>query len=83
MLNFYLLEKDSAVLKYSDTILDFSKLPPLAKDTATALVSKYQDSAAVPASNLYKNPSRLRSLVIGKNYRKTVLEILKKYNPVK
>jgi Omp85 superfamily domain/Calcineurin-like phosphoesterase len=67
--NFFTLRKDSVLLSYSDTILDFSKLPPLALDTATTIVSKFKDSISVPASNLYKNPSGFRSFLIGKNYR--------------
>jgi hypothetical protein len=68
---FYTVDADTATLtkQYSENILDFSKLPPLAKDTVTVKIPAYKDFVAAPASNQYKNASGFRKFFLGKNYR--------------
>lgn len=68
---FFTVDADSTVMKerYSENIIDFSKLPPLAKDTSTIKVPSYKDFVSAPASNQYKNASGFRRLILGNNYR--------------
>jgi hypothetical protein len=70
-IKFFTVDADSAIMKerYSENIIDFSKLPPLAQDTTTIKVPAYKDFVTAPASNLYKNASRFRRFVLGNNYR--------------
>ncbi len=57
------------LLLYSDTVLNFSKLPPLPKPDTSTPLAVFNDTALVPASHQYKNPSGIRRLLVGKNYR--------------
>jgi hypothetical protein len=68
---FFTVEADSSTLKerYSENIIDFSKLPVLAKDTTTVQIPAYKDFVAAPASNQYKDASGFRKFFLGKNYR--------------
>src|SRR5690606_17869791 len=70
--SFFTVDADTAGIKerFSETILDFSKLPPLAKDTTTLDIPAYKDYVAAPASNQYKKASAFRKFFLGKNYRK-------------
>jgi len=55
---------------YSDVILNFSKFPELAKDTATIHDLVLQDSVAIPANKKYSEVSGFKRLMLGNNYRK-------------
>jgi hypothetical protein len=69
---FYELNPKTKQVKkaYSGTILNFSKFPELAKDTATVRSLVYQDSATIPANKKYENASGFKRLMLGENYRK-------------
>lgn len=54
---------------FSKNIIDFSKLPELAKDTAKLQIPPYTDYYVSEASKQYKNASALKRLVLGNNYR--------------
>lgn len=55
---------------YTGEVLNYSKLPPDPQpDTSTPLVI-YHDTALVPASRQYANPSGFRRFMVGSNYRK-------------
>ena len=71
-LNFYTLDKhnDSLKLAYSERILDYSKLPPPAKDTITTVNYVYKDFVKVPASQQYAKAKSLKRFFNGNNYRK-------------
>jgi hypothetical protein len=68
---FYTVNIDSATATeaFSKNIIDFSKPPELAKDTAQLKIPPYTDYYEASASNQYKNPSTMRKLILGKNYR--------------
>jgi Outer membrane protein/protective antigen OMA87 len=68
---FYVVDHTTAVPReaFSDMIIDFSKLPPLAPDTVTQDIPKYEDFYTAPASNQYKKASRLKRAILGNNYR--------------
>ena len=68
---FFTVNADSAGIneRYSENILDFSKLPALTKDTATIKVPAFKDYVTAPASNLYKDATRFRRFFLGNNYR--------------
>lgn len=70
---FYSVNIDSATAKeeFSKNIIDFSKTPELAQDTAKLKIPPYTDYYEASASQQYKDPSTLRKLILGKNYRKT------------
>ncbi len=72
-LNFYIVDEkrqDSLTQKYSDRILDFSKLPPLEKKDAVTPEFVYKDLVIAPASEQYKKVSKLKAWFNGSNYRK-------------
>ncbi|THU41631.1 metallophosphoesterase [Niastella caeni] len=73
---FYSVNIDSATPKevYSKNIIDFSKLPPLAPDTAKLKIPAYKDYHVSAASNQYKDASALKRLILGNNYRKVWAE---------
>lgn len=55
---------------YSGEVLNYSKLPEEATpDTTTPLVV-YHDTALVPASHQYEEPSGFRRMMVGNNYRR-------------
>lgn len=71
--NFYTMDKvfaDSVKLAYSNRILDYSKLPPLAADTVKVVQYVYKDSIKAAASEQYKKVTGLQRLFNGENYRK-------------
>lgn len=76
---FYSVNIDSATLKeiYSNNIIDFSKLPELAPDTAKLKIPPYTDHYVTAASTRYKGASTLRRMVLGSNYRKLWSEPVK------
>ncbi len=62
--------KDSAgLLLYSDTVLNYSKLPPPAEPDTTTPIAVYHDTALVPASHQYASATGFRRFMVGKNYR--------------
>ncbi|MCW3122204.1 MAG: metallophosphoesterase, partial [Flavipsychrobacter sp.] len=63
-------EKNDIKNSYSETILNFSKFPELAKDTVTAHDIIYKDSVTVPANENYANASGFNRIMLGNNYRK-------------
>jgi hypothetical protein len=70
---FYTLDKDhpdSIKMAYTENILDYSKLPPAAKDTTTTANYVYKDYVLAPASNQYKKTTAIQRVFNGKNYRK-------------
>jgi DNA repair exonuclease SbcCD nuclease subunit len=69
---FYSVNIDSATAKeeFSKNIIDFSKTPVLAQDTAKLKIPLYTDYYTTSASQQYKNPSFTRRLILGNNYRK-------------
>ncbi|MEO8404031.1 MAG: metallophosphoesterase, partial [Chitinophagaceae bacterium] len=72
-LNFFTLDPsrpDSLKSAFTQNILDYSKLPPVAKDTVTTANYIYKDYVVAPASNLYKNPTWAQRVFNGNNYRK-------------
>lgn len=68
---FYSVDIDSAKPAeiYSKNILDLTKLPKLAPDTAKLQIPPYTDYYTTPASEQYKKASALKRLVLGNNYR--------------
>ncbi|HEX6426594.1 MAG TPA: BamA/TamA family outer membrane protein [Niastella sp.] len=76
---FYSVNVDSALPReiYSKNIIDFSKLPELAQDTAKLKIPPYTDYHVSAASNQYKGASTLRRLVLGGNYRRLWAEPVK------
>lgn len=68
---FYTVDADSSIMKeaYSENILNFSKLPELAKDTATLKIPEYKEYFTAPASDQYKGASSFRRFLLGSNYR--------------
>lgn len=68
---FYSVNADSATAReaFAKNIIDFSKPPALAKDTAQLKIPPYTDYYEAAASKQYKNPSTMRKLILGKNYR--------------
>ena len=70
-IKFFTVDADTAGIKerYSENILDFSKLPELSKDTATVQLPAYKDYVVAPASTLYKNASGFKRFFLGNNYR--------------
>ncbi len=69
---FYEVHKntDTITKAYSATILNFSKFPELAKDTATVHEMVYKDSATMAANKDYADVSGFKRLMLGNNYRK-------------
>lgn len=69
---FYSVNIDSATPKeiYSKNIIDFSKLPELAEDTAKLQIPPYTEYYEAAASTQYKGASTLRRMVLGSNYRR-------------
>lgn len=74
--NFFTVDEnksDSAVKNaYSQNILDFSKLPPVAADSAQQVPASYvyKDYVEAPASTQYEQASWLKQVFNGKNHRK-------------
>lgn len=71
--NFFTLDKnhpDSIKQTFSENILDFSKLPPVAKDTTPVVQYVYQDYVVAPASTQYEKTTAIQRVFNGKNYRK-------------
>ncbi len=70
--NFYKMSNatDSISLAFSDTILDFSKLPPVAKDTTQTQNFVYKDYALAVAGARYKEAHGIKRAFNGSNYRK-------------
>ena len=71
--NFYTVDKtsiDSFKLAYSNRIVDFSKLPAIAVDTAKIVKYVYKDYVKAVASNQYKKVTGVQKLFNGNNYRK-------------
>lgn len=68
---FYIVDFNTGTPReaFSKNIIDFSKLPPLTEDTVTTEIPEYKTWYTAPASNLYKNASPLKRLVLGSNYR--------------
>lgn len=68
---FYTVNVDSAIAReaFSKNIIDFSKIPELAKDTTTVKIPPYTDYHKSPASDQYKDASKLKRLILGNNYR--------------
>ena len=68
---FFALDPVTNQLKkaYSENILNFSKFPELAKDTATVHEMVYQDSATVAANKDYADVSGFKRRMMGNNYR--------------
>ncbi|OQP67926.1 BamA/TamA family outer membrane protein [Niastella populi] len=68
---FYSVNADSATATetFAKNIIDFSKPPALAKDTAQLKIPPYTDYYVATASKQYTNPSTMRKLILGKNYR--------------
>lgn len=54
---------------YSESIIDFSKLPELAKDTVTHHELAYEDSVTLPINAKYADASGFKRLMMGNNYR--------------
>ena len=69
---FYEINKtNNKIIKaYSNTILNFSKFPELAKDTITNHNLIYQDSATIAANKQYAKASGFKRVMLGNNYRK-------------
>ena len=71
--NFYTMGKkpgDTLKLAYSNRILDYSTLPPIAADTVKPVAYVYKDFVKAPASAQYKKVSGVQRLFNGNNYRK-------------
>lgn len=71
--NFYTMEKtpgDSLKLAYSERILDYASLPPLAEDTVQPVQYVYKDYVKAPASGQYGDARSLKRFFNGNNYRK-------------
>jgi hypothetical protein len=60
---------DSVKMAYTQNIIDYSKLPPLAKDTVKPVAYIYQDYVVAPASTKYKKVSKIQRAFNGDNYR--------------
>jgi hypothetical protein len=54
---------------FSKNILDYSKLPPITKDTTTLTIPDTTRYIAAPASSLYKKASGFKRFLLGNNYR--------------
>lgn len=63
-------ENGKARKAYTEQLFDFSKQPPLATDTAEALVGPVTDSATVAANSDYDDASSFKRFMLGSNYRK-------------
>ncbi|MET0394810.1 MAG: BamA/TamA family outer membrane protein, partial [Chitinophagaceae bacterium] len=63
---------DSVKNAYSENILDFSKLPPVAADSAQQVPASYvyKDYVEAPASTQYEKAGSMKLLFNGKNHRK-------------
>lgn len=71
--NFYTFDEDkpdSLKNAYSENILDYSKLPPVAEDTTTTPNYVYKDYVLAPASHQYEKTTPVQRLFNGHNYRK-------------
>lgn len=71
--NFYTFDKnhpDSIKQAFTENILDYSKLPVIAKDTVTPVAYSYQGYVIAPASNQYEKTTRIQRAFNGNNYRK-------------
>jgi hypothetical protein len=71
--NYFTFDKkkpDSTKLAYTQNILDYSKLPPIAGDTVKPVAYVYQDYVKAPASKQYELHSKIQRAFNGKNYRK-------------
>lgn len=70
--SFYTLENSEDSLKrpYSERILDYSKLPPLASDSVSPVQYVYKDFVIAPASDQYKKTNAIQRFFNGNNYRK-------------
>jgi len=68
---FYEVQPKTGVIKqaYSNDILNFSKLPPIAKDTVTVHELVYKDSAIAAPNKHYAKASGFKRLMLGDNYR--------------
>lgn len=69
---FYSVNMDSATTKeeFSKNIIDFSKIPQLAEDTAKLKIPPYKEYYETAVSQQYKDPRFMRRLILGNNYRK-------------
>ena len=67
--NVYIVEGDSTKMDYTNHILDFSKLPPVAAEITREVEYKFKDSVVVSASERYKPKSGFQKFFLGKNYR--------------
>jgi hypothetical protein len=65
-------QPDSVKNAYSENILDFSKLPPVAADSAQTVPASYvyKDYVEAPASKQYEKASPMKRFFNGNNYRK-------------
>lgn len=71
--SFYTLDPnhpDSLKMAYTENIIDYSKLPPPAKDTTQPVQFVYKDYVVAPASKKYEKTTGVQRLFNGKNYRK-------------
>jgi hypothetical protein len=70
--SFYEVDPKTSIVKkaYSENILNFSKFPELAKDTATVHGLVFQDSVIVAANKDYADVSGFKRVMLGNNYRK-------------
>lgn len=71
--NFYTMDKqpgDSLKLAYSERILDYATLPPIAEDTVQPVQYVYKDFVKAPASGQYGDAGSLKRFFNGNNYRK-------------
>ena len=58
-------------MDFEHEVLNFSKLPAaIVEDTVRMVEAKFGDSVTISASDKYKNPSGLRKVFLGNNYRK-------------
>ncbi|MEO5563337.1 MAG: metallophosphoesterase, partial [Chitinophagaceae bacterium] len=61
---------DSVKTAYSENILDFSKLPPIAKDTTQTVNYVYKDYVEAAAGTKYNKTTRMQRFFNGHNYRR-------------
>jgi len=67
---FYLVQGDSSKMDFSQSVLDFSKLPEVKPDTVLPASVKYKDTINMPSSTKYDKPTGFQRWMMGKNYRK-------------
>jgi hypothetical protein len=64
------LEGDTITKAYSQTLLNFSKFPELAKDTVTVHEFVFKDSVVAAINAKYDTASAFKRFILGDNYRK-------------